>query len=130
MTKMTDFTKLYQLSHTLKFELRPIGKTSENLQNSGLLEEDFKRSQDYVEVKSVLDEVHKKFLQDVLSDCDLSWQELADALKIFQVNKDRKILEDVQIDSIKTNFSKLLPKRRPVNFLNLCLLNRIWQSGK
>lgn len=54
MTKMTDFTKLYQLSHTLKFELRPIGKTSENLQNSGLLEEDFKRSQDYVEVKSCI----------------------------------------------------------------------------
>ena len=96
MTKMSDFTKLYQLSHTLKFELRPIGKTLENLQNSGLLEEDFKRSQDYAEVKSVLDEVHKKFLQDVLSDCDLSWQELADALKIFQINKDRKVLEDVQ----------------------------------
>lgn len=106
MTTMTDFTKLYQLSHTLKFELRPIGKTSENLQNSGLLEEDFKRSQDYVEVKSVLDEVHKKFLQDVLSDCDLSWQELADALKIFQVNKDRKILEDVQ-----KKYRKLLADR-------------------
>lgn len=109
MTAMTDFTKLYNLSHTLTFELHPIGKTAEKLQESGLLDQDFKRSQDYAEVKSVLDEIHKKFLQEVLSDCDLSWQELADALKIFRINKDRRALEGIQKKyrkSLADKFSK------------------------
>ncbi len=31
--KLEDFTNLYSLSKTLRFELRPIGKTRENIEN-------------------------------------------------------------------------------------------------
>ena len=64
---LSEFTGLYQVSHTLKFALNPIGKTEGNLQKSGLLEQDFKRAKDYPEVKKFLDDQHKKFLQKVLS---------------------------------------------------------------
>ena len=64
---LSEFTGLYQVSHTLKFALNPVGKTEENLQKSGLLEQDYKRAEDYPEVKKFLDDQHKKFLQKVLS---------------------------------------------------------------
>ena len=33
----SDFTGLYPLSKTLRFELRPIGKTKENIERNGIL---------------------------------------------------------------------------------------------
>ena len=83
--KMSDFTGMYKLSQTLKFELRPIGTTAENLDKSGLLEQDFKRADDYQTVKSFLDDQHKKFLAKVLSGIEtLDWIGLAGELDKFQ----------------------------------------------
>ena len=95
---LSEFTGLYQVSHTLKFELSPVGKTEENLQKSGLLEQDFKRAKDYPEVKKFLDDQHKKFLQKVLSGIiDIDWEPLAQKIKEFQDNKDlKKELEKTQ----------------------------------
>ena len=57
---LSEFTNIYQLSETLTFELRPMGKTAENLKKSGLLEQDFQRAEDYPKVKEFLDEQHKQ----------------------------------------------------------------------
>ena len=93
-----DFTGLYQVAETLTFELQPQGKTAENLKKSGLLEQDFKRAEDYPEVKSFLDEQHKQLLQRVFAGItDIDWQPLADAIAEFQKNKNlKKDLEKVQ----------------------------------
>ena len=56
---MSDFTGMYKLFKTLKFELRSIGPTAENLEKSGLLELDFKRANDYPAVKIFFDEKKK-----------------------------------------------------------------------
>ena len=88
---MSEFTGKYKLSQTLKFELQPVGATEQRLKESKLLEQDFKRAEDYPKAKEFLDGKHKEFLQKVLSEItDIDWQPLADMLDQFQKNKDLK----------------------------------------
>ena len=44
LTKFSDFTNLYQLSKTLRFELIPQGQTLENIEKNGLLQQDEQRA--------------------------------------------------------------------------------------
>lgn len=46
-TNMKTFTSKFQLSKTLRFELRPIGTTLENIKKKGLVTEDQKRAISY-----------------------------------------------------------------------------------
>lgn len=64
---MKRFTNLYQLSKTLRFELKPIGKTLENIEKHGLLEQDTHRAESYVKVKEIIDEYHKVFIEECLN---------------------------------------------------------------
>lgn len=50
-----DFTNLYSLSKTLRFELRPIGKTLNNIKSTGILAEDNHRAESYKKVKIIID---------------------------------------------------------------------------
>ena len=89
--KMSDFTGMYKLSQTLKFELKPVGSTAENLGKSGLLEQDFKRADDYPAMKCFLDEQHKKFLEKVFSGIEtVDWTGLAGELENFQKDNSRR----------------------------------------
>lgn len=66
--KFDDFTRLYPLSKTLRFEAKPIGATLKNIIKSGLLDEDEHRAASYVKVKKLIDEYHKVFIDRVLDD--------------------------------------------------------------
>ena len=127
---LSEFTGLYQVAETLKFELRPIGKTEEHIKNSGLLESDFRRAEDYPKVKQILDDQHKQFLQRVLSGITFDWQPLADALTEFQKDKSTKAeLEKTQkafrrkiADSFyKDDFYALLVESTPSKLLKKLL---------
>lgn len=72
--KFEDFTKLYPLSKTLRFEARPIGATKDNIIKNGLLDEDKHRAESYVKVKKLIDEYHKSFIDRVLADGCLSYK--------------------------------------------------------
>lgn len=72
--KFEDFTKLYPLSKTLRFEARPIGATKDNIIKNGLLDEDKHRAESYVKVKKLIDEYHKAFIDRVLNDGCLSYK--------------------------------------------------------
>ena len=50
MRKFNEFVGLYPISKTLRFELKPIGKTLEHIQRNKLLEHDAVRADDYVKV--------------------------------------------------------------------------------
>ena len=45
MKDFSQFTNCYSLSKTLRFELRPVGKTLEYIQNAGFLAEDEQRAE-------------------------------------------------------------------------------------
>ena len=72
MHTYSEFTGLYQLSKTLRFELKPIGKTKEIIERNGILERDKERDVAYKKVKKVIDEYHKAFIEQMLDDFELN----------------------------------------------------------
>lgn len=63
-----NFTKMYPVSKTLRFELKPIGSTLQNLKTNEILKDDEKRAEAYSKVKKLIDEYHKAFIEKVLSE--------------------------------------------------------------
>ena len=61
-----DFTGLYSLSKTLRFEAKPVGATWYHIQQSELLNEDQHRAESYKVVKKLIDEYHKAFIDKVM----------------------------------------------------------------
>ena len=108
MKDISDFTGIYSLSQTMKFELKPIGSTAKKLEDSGLLNQDLKRAEDYPKVKDFLDGKHKIFLQKTLSKInDIDWQPLADAIDLFQ--KDRS--QQKMLEAKQSEFRKAIVNR-------------------
>lgn len=73
MSSLEKFTRIYPLQKTLRFELKPIGKTLEYIMSSGLLEQDQHRAESYVRVKEIIDDYHKAFMESVLDDLKLQY---------------------------------------------------------
>lgn len=101
-----QFTGLYPLSKTLRFELKPIGLTKDNIIRDGLLEQDQHRASSYQKVKRIIDEYHKYFIESVLSNFKLVYanEDKKNSLEEFYTyfmckSKDesiKKFLEEVQ----------------------------------
>ena len=97
--KLDEFTGVFPVDETLTFELKPVGKTAEHLEASGLLKQDEKRAEDYPLVKEFLDEQHKAFLQRVLSNAVMDWNPLAETLRAYRKDKNsKKDLEGCQAE--------------------------------
>lgn len=79
----------YSRSITLRNRLIPVGKTEENLKKSNILDSDFERAKAYQEVKNLIDEFHRAFIEDVLSKTKLDWGALYDQFDLFQSEKDK-----------------------------------------
>lgn len=73
MNTLHKFTGLYPLTKTLRFELKPIGKTLEYIEKNKLLATDKDRAESYVIVKKIIDRYHKQFIEDSLRDCKLKY---------------------------------------------------------
>ena len=79
----------YSRSITLRNRLIPVGKTEENLKNVKMLDDDFERAKAYQEVKNLIDDFHRSFIEDVLSNTTLDWGALYDQFDLFQSEKDK-----------------------------------------
>ncbi len=66
-----QFTGLYPISKTLRFELKPIGKTLENIEKKGLIAQDEQRNREHQKVKDIIDRYHKQFIKMCLHDFKL-----------------------------------------------------------
>lgn len=62
MKKINELTALYPLSKTLRFELKPIGKTLDHIEQKGLIVQDEQRTEEYKQVKNIIDSYHKEFI--------------------------------------------------------------------
>lgn len=62
MKKINELTALYPLSKTLRFELKPIGKTLDHIEQKGLIVQDEQRAEEYKQVKKIIDSYHKGFI--------------------------------------------------------------------
>lgn len=92
-----EFTNQYQLTKTLRFELKPIGKTLEYIEAKGLLAQDLERAEDYKVIKEVIDKYHKDFIESSLS--TLVFDDLARFEELY--------LESKKDDKEQKEFEKL-----------------------
>jgi hypothetical protein len=95
-----DFTNLYEVQKTLRFELKPVGKTKDLIENNKVLEKDKLIDDNYHKIKYYLDLLHKKFIKEALSDISL---DLKDYYKAFQAldKKDKKTRDILRIEENK-----------------------------
>ena len=96
MTKMKsiwdEFTNMYSLQKTLRFELEPIGKTLEHIKNKGLIRQDEQRAESYKEMKNTIDGFHKHFIEIALSQVKLT--KLQAFAKLYNASPERKKEDD------------------------------------
>lgn len=100
-----NFTGLYPLSKTLRFELRPVGATLDNFLKSGILEQDEHRAESYQKVKKLIDEYHKVFIDRVMNAYSIPYEDKGklDSLTEYEANYMSKANDE---DS-KKRFEKL-----------------------
>ena len=67
----SNLVNKYPVQKTLRFELKPVGKTLENIEKKGYIAEGEKRAKDYKIVKKAIDRYHKKFIEDTLRNVKL-----------------------------------------------------------
>lgn len=98
MKQYNDFRNLYQLSKTIRFELKPVGKTKEFIEEKGLLTQDELRAESYKKVKKIIDEYHKQFIDSCLAKTSLHGIDEFEPLyfKIVKDDKEKKELEALQ----------------------------------
>ena len=75
---MKKFTNLYSIQKTLRFALKPLGKTAENIKSGKLLQKDEDLAMKYKVAKKIIDEYHKCFINDRLSDFSFEKEDLDD----------------------------------------------------
>lgn len=77
----------YSRSITLRNKLIPIGKTADNLKQ--FLEKDQERADSYPEIKKLIDEIHRGFIEDTLTNFSFVWEPLFDDFELYQNEKDK-----------------------------------------
>ena len=99
-----NYTNLYSVSKTLRFELISQGKTIDNIENNGILFEDEARAQNYKIVKALIDEYHKRFISEVLTGLKLS--EAKDVFDFYCSGDETGQIEETMI-SMRKKIAKL-----------------------
>ena len=103
----------YSRSITLRNALIPIGKTEENIQKLKLLDKDVERSKAYVEVKKLIDDFHRTFIEEVLSKTKLEWGPLYEQFELYQNEKDKQKKNKIkkQLEQLQSGMRKDIVKQ-------------------
>lgn len=117
MKEYTELKGLYQLSKTLRFELKPVGKTLEHIERKGLIAQDEQRAEEYEKVKEIIDEYHKYFIRLSLSRLELKLNKtslegldsLEEYVELASKSK-RSETEESAFDKVKENLRKQVVK--------------------
>lgn len=116
MKSIEELTGLYSLSKTLRFELKPIGKTLEQIERKGLLTQDQQRSEEYERMKIIIDDYHKRFIAMCLRNCKLKVENIDnqnDSLEEYAslLSKSKRDASDENVlEKIKENLRKQIVK--------------------
>lgn len=104
MKDLKQFIGIYPVSKTLRFELKPIGKTLDWIRERNVVEKDERKSQDYPVVKQHIDEYHKVCISESLKNVCFDWKPLKEAIE-----KHHKLKSDEskkQLETEQTNMRK------------------------
>lgn len=90
MKDLKQFINVYPVPKTLRFELRPIGRTLEWIERNEVLDHDGQKADGYPIVKTLIDEYHKVCIRESLRELHLDWNPLRLALEEYKKNKSDK----------------------------------------
>ena len=113
---MEQFTNLYPVSKTLRFELQPVGRTKENMERGGILQRDIQRADEYKKIKGFIDEYHKRFINGRLSAFRLPFRNegyrnsLEEYQALYEIKR-RNEAQEEEFAEVKTNLRKLIVDR-------------------
>ncbi len=116
---MKQFTNLYPVSKTLRFELQPVGKTKENIEKNDILLRDEQRAEDYKRVKLLIDEYHKQFIKDRLWNFKLPMinnghhDSLEEYQALYELSK-RDDDQEATFTEVKDNLRSIIAKQLTV----------------
>ena len=116
MQSIEELTGLYSLQKTLRFELKPIGKTLEQIERKGLLAQDEQRAEEYERMKDIIDCYHKRFIAMCLTNCKLKVENIDnenDSLEEYAslLSKSKRDASDENtLEKIKENLRKQIVK--------------------
>lgn len=111
MSKLYEgLRNLYPVSKTLRFELKPQGKTAEWIEKKGLVKEDYKKAEDSVIIKQCIDRYHKFFIEKSLQDFKIDETLLNEYFELYtKQNKSEKEVKTMQ--SMETFMRKHIVER-------------------
>lgn len=98
--KLSTFTNQSKLSKTLRFRLIPQGNTLENFKADRILEGDKKRASDYPEMKRIMDDYHKHYIENQLSKFAFESDVLLKIAEYYS-NQNHKNFEVIQAEMMK-----------------------------
>jgi hypothetical protein len=106
------FTNQYKLQKTLRFELKPVGKTKEHIDKNRILENDEKRADDYKMVKKIIDRYHKQFIEQSLSDFSLTKEkkQLQFYADLYSI-RDKNDAQKKEFNSLKDSLRKQIAEK-------------------
>lgn len=110
---LNKFIGLYNMNKTLRFELRPVGKTLENINNNGFIGNDDHRADSYKKVKKLIDRYHKHYIESVLENFRLDSFLLESYYNLYtkriKTEKETKGVEAIQ-DKLRKSIANALKK--------------------
>lgn len=108
---LEQFTGVYSLNKTLRFELRPIGKTLEYIDKKGFIAQDEQKADEYKIVKNIIDRYHKAFIRMCLEhfklkiSSDQSYDSLEEYAELAS-SLERNEKEEKAFNKVKENLRK------------------------
>ena len=99
MSLFDQFVQQYQLSKTLRFELKPVGATSKLLEKEEVFRKDKALQENYEKTKPYLDRLHRAFVKEALAKekgtfTEKELKEYAELCQKFQAAKEHKVKKD------------------------------------
>ena len=125
-----DFTGLYSLSKTLRFELKPIAQTKENIKKGKFLESDKKKADDYKDVKKIIDNYHKFFIDDVLKNASFDWALLENELVDFNKSKTDDSKVEAEQKKLRDQIAKKLTSDKRFKALTAATPSDLFNKDK
>lgn len=103
-----DFTNQYELSKTLRFELKPIGNTQKMLEENGVFKKDKEIAENYKEAKIWFDKLHREFIDKTLKKTKIDIKLLQEYERAYKNKKTKtgwSILDKIS-KKLRTNIVK------------------------
>lgn len=110
-----SFTNKYSLSKTLRFELKPVGKTKDFLETNRVFEKDKLVDDNYHKIKYYFDALHREFIDKALKNVSFSksdYQKYFEAIEqLEKAKKEDRKKEGKNLQKIETDLREKIVER-------------------